>query len=239
MKWILASCAVAALAGSAGADTVDLTYAGRGLGWGHKVILDGVSTNYVFTGELMHTFANGTGSMSGMNGLTVPTFALELEQQLCSLGTCYDATDPAGLPLAGGMGTDRARALNNVFSYASTINPTDTFDAKNLAAALQFIIWEIVYETDATPEGQGVGIIDITSGRLSATQTRDDRALSSGIMRHFVALRDNGIGFAGFGSIMGLGSPGFQDQVVTVVPLPSAVGMGLVSLGLLATRRRR
>lgn len=241
MKRKITTCAVAALAGSAAADSIDLTFTGRGLGWGNKITLDGVSTNNVFTGELMHSFTNGTGGMSALNGLTLATYSVEFEQPRSWLGSCYDVVDPATLPVGDGMGDARAWAIDSVFAYAGTIGTTDVNDARSLAAATQMVIWEIIYDFDPTVRGGGLGTIDITSGHLSATQTRNDHPLSNTIMRHFNTLRDYGIGYGARGSTIGLGSPGFQDQVaaVAVVPLPSAACAGFVSLGLLAARRRR
>ena len=236
---------LAGVTASASADSADLTFVGRGLGWGNKITLDGVSTNYVFTGELLHEFSNGTGALSALDGRTFTTFCTDVEQEVSSTGATYQAVDLATIPDTGteslGMGADRAQAIRNVLAYADTSQTgfVDRVDARNFAAAMQFVIWEIVYEFDPTAGDDGLASIDITSGRFSATQTRYDRALSSGIMRYFNTLRDSGIHFGAGANVLGLSSPDNQDQVLRSVPLPSAVSMGLASLGLLATRRRR
>jgi len=241
-KTIIAALALAGLAAQAGADSVDLAYVGRGLGWGNKITLDGVSTNHVFTGGQLHEFSNGTGLLSVLNGLTLATFNTDVRLGVTRNGATYEAMNLAQLPGSGaGLGETRARAIENLLAYAQSgeTSFSDVVDARNFAAAMQFMIWEITYEFDPKNRDDGIGEIDITSGRFSATQTRDDRPLSRGIMRHFNTLRDRGVRFGDSTRILGFGNPNYQDQIVVMVPLPSAAGMGFASLALIAIRRRR
>lgn len=229
---IFVSSGALALAGFAQADFVDVTYTGTGAG-SSVTVNSPVRNGNVFAGQIHMTLTNSTGI--DLNGNWI-VFCSDLGQNVSGGTNTYEVLPVSSLPQGGGMGAAKAAAIADMYAFAAGSQLLGT-TSNSLATAFQIAIWEIVHDFDANASGNG---LDVTAGLFSATKT-DGSAFSATLMGHVASL------FAAIGntqgaSIVGLGHPGKQDQILEVsgfVPGPGVLATGALGLLLSAGRRRR
>lgn len=213
------------------AHTVELKKVDTGKGSNVKIQFGTIDQN-VFAGELMHKFRNGVGDGAQFNGFTLPTYCIEVTEEVTTSYQQYDVTnDISGLPVPQ-MGADRAAAVQRMFALLIDIkNGAGTFD-DNTSAGFQVAVWEVVYDYDA---GAGRSSTDVGAGSLIIKNTNGS-PLSSAVKSKADMFLDV-VGTATSGTlpqVWGFHRDGKQDQIV---PTPAA-GM-LAGVGLLAAARRR
>lgn len=220
----LAVAAAIAAAGSATADTVDLSYLGGGKGLSVSVAGPGRS-GAVFAGQLVHAFSNGSGVASGWTGSHI-TFCTELAEVVSTSSVEYTVEDVADVPAPGpGMGADRAQALRDLYAAANGAQ----FGTDNLqAAAFQVALWELAFDFDL-----GETTADLNGGAFKVTST------STGVRMQAEAWLNTALANYGLAStgLVGLSRSGKQDQIF-LVPLPAPVALGLAGLVAVAGMRR-
>ncbi len=238
--------AVAAMAGVAAADTIDLAYLGTGQGRNVRITLEGNSQN-VFAGQLRHAATTGVGMGVELAGQTLVTYCADINQLVGSSSSTYEIVNVSVLPspnsvtTPGGMGEIRAAAIQSVYAYSNSLLGGQHVDLgvnEAFATAFQLVIWELVYDYDGT-----AGSINLASGDFKATRTNGS-ALWSDVMGFANDLLTNGIVYdVSAKGLVGLRSGTRQDQLVEmnipIIPTPTAAALGLVGLGGLAARRRR
>lgn len=213
---------------AAQADVVDVNYLGTGAGNAAKVFFAPVGTRDLFTGQLRHHLANGTGTLSGYNGDHI-TFCPDLYQYVDGGVNAYSRQAIADLPLVNPavvtMGAARADALNTLFAaYGHAVSLTSNND---FASAFQLAVWDIVYDWS------GAGL-DLTAGVLSATNT-DGSPLNASVNGWFSVFNVSLAGSVAGEWVIGIGNQDRQDQLFT--PAPGALTL-LAAAGLIARRRR-
>jgi hypothetical protein len=122
-------------------------------------------------------------------------------------------------PVAGPMGIAKATAIGKLWAMA--YSPTMT---QNQAAAFQLAVWDCVTDLD----------YNVTSGNFRV----------SGGDYGAQALLNNLQTYSGAGAnLLGLSSPNYQDYVIAgppaSVPVPGAMGLGSLGLGVLGWLRSR
>ncbi|MFG0285967.1 MAG: hypothetical protein ACF8R7_16240 [Phycisphaerales bacterium JB039] len=210
--------ALASLAGCAPAwaDSVDLTYLGRGAGQVVTVSVGG-HTARLFAGELTYSLSGGDGAASDLRGVhtmyrrEMPALPLRLV-----LGRSTDATryqlGYQAIPF-----TDAQRdAVSEVLRLARGAG-----DAA--AAAAQLAIWELAHDFGA--EG-------VDSGVFRATVDSNLTAQVNSLLAAAHQVRQPA-------SHLALGAEG-EAGMITMVPLPAPALLGAIGLGgaLLIARRR-
>ena len=102
----LAIFAVSAV--SASADIVDMRFLGTGSGRNVRVTTPDRTFN-VFAGQLRHSFSNGTGAASALNGELL-TYCTDLTQYVSSTTRSFTVRTVGEAPAGNAMGADKARS---------------------------------------------------------------------------------------------------------------------------------
>lgn len=236
MKTILFGAAACALLASSvvRADTVDLRYVGVGKGQHVRLLLSGSSMD-VWSGQIAHEFANGTGQGAKLNGSRM-TYCTDLWQHVSGDWTTYTLMDLADMP-SPAMGEDKAEAIGDVYLGSAGMRAGPGFN-NDMAAAFQLAVWEILVDFDPNA---GRSSLSVADGDFEAAGSGGG-ALGPGVTGFLDQFLDMvGTGKRGYDHVIGLASRGSQDQMVDVpvVPLPSAAGMALAGLGATTLVRRR
>lgn len=230
----VAAALVAAAAGTASADSVNVKFVGTGKGSNVKIIAPGVNQN-VFAGQLNHEISGGTGLGAILNG-TYVTYCADITQHVTSTTKSYSVVPIEAVPNVSPMGMTKADALRNLYSLGAGVQLTPAA-SNDFAAAFQLAVWEVISDFNSN---LGISSLSITDGTFEAKSTNGN-ALSSGITNHLNSL------FAGIfnlpeGSapveIAGISHATAQDQIVTV-PTPGALALAGLGGGLLISRRRK
>ncbi|MDY7108801.1 MAG: hypothetical protein SYC29_09205 [Planctomycetota bacterium] len=227
----LTAAAATAVMTSAHAGTVDVEFTGTGLGRSVRTHLDGRAQN-VFAGQLRHAFSNGTEQCSELDGGYL-TFCTELTQYVTSQESPYECLPLEAAPPSHAMGAVRAQAMRDLYAYAdgAQFATSGTSDNRDLAAAFQIAVWEIVYDYDGTASS-----LDAAAGNLRVTKT-DGNPLSGGVSGYL----DSFFGGVGTGAelpeLFAVTNSQYQDQLV-MIPLPLPLAMGAVGLAAVIWRRR-
>lgn len=221
----------AAGAGAAMADTVEMRYVGTGL---HRSItLSGVVNTTVHAGELVHEFRNGTGAAASLNGL-ITTFCTEVTQHVSSNWKVFTLTEAENAPSPGsGMGEAKAAMLARLYGIAGG----QQHESADFAAAFQMMVWEIVYDYD--PAAAGTGNLSRTSGNLRFSSNGSYFGAVSTIFESLrtALLAETGVPTMNIAAVV---NGTAQDQLLVLMPLPSAGAMALAGLmGVAGVRRRR
>lgn len=222
---LLASASVVSVAQ---ADVIDVNYLGTGAGNAAKVSFTPVGTRDLFTGQLRHHLANGTGSLASYSGDFI-TFCPDLYQYVDSGVNQYSRQAIADLPLVNPavstMGALRADALNTLFAaYGNAVSLTSNND---FASAFQLAVWDIAYDWSGTG-------LDLTAGNLSATNT-DGSPLNATVNAWFSVFNVSLANSSGGTYVIGIGNPDRQDQLFS--PTPGAIAL-FGAAGLMGRRRR-
>ncbi|MBL9140709.1 MAG: Cys-Gln thioester bond-forming surface protein [Phycisphaerae bacterium] len=229
---IAASTGALVLAGVSHADFVDVVYTGTGAG-SSVTVSSPVRNGNVFAGQIRMTLSNSTGI--DLNG-NWTVFCSDLGQNVSGSSTTYEVLPVSSLPAGSGMGAAKAAAIADLYAFAAG-SQLSSGTSNNLATAFQLAIWEIVHDFDANAVNYG---LSITSGLFSATKTNGD-AFSATLMGHIANLF-GAIGNTNGASLIGLGHPGRQDQILEVngfVPGPGVLASAAIGLLLAGPRRRR
>lgn len=232
---LMAAAGLVCTAQAATANPITVKWEGTNQGSNVKINITGRASD-VFAGQLRHTFTNGSGFASGLNG-TRRTFCADLDQHVGGTST-FTVVAPAQLSVRNApLGQARADALADLF-FSHYLTASDAAASNDLATAFQILVWEIIYDYD----GLSTASIDLAAGDLRVTRTNGS-ALSAGVVAQFATL------LTSVGSGVGVGAVGFyavqsgtkQDQLLYVpgvIPAPgAAAALGLA--GLVAARRRR
>ena len=231
-KMFAAAIAVAAIAASSFAGTVDVKFVGTGLGRNVQVNRNGNATN-LFAGQLMHNFSNGQGDCVSLSG-TQATFCTELTEYVATNTSPFDSAALEDAPESGPMGAAAAQAVKDIYAQANgrQFATSGTVDNKDLAAAFQIAIWEVVTDYDGTAAS-----LDVTAGDLKVTKM-DGSDLSAGVADYLAELF-GAVGMNADGDgIFAVVNDCYQDQIV-MVPLPAAALLGAAGLGVIIWRRRK
>jgi hypothetical protein len=231
---IVAICA----AGTASADTVNLSYAGTGNGRMLHIWL-GAQERDTFAGRLLHDATGGTGSLAGLPATAV-TFCVDLLQNQATSPSAYTLSSVATLSGNAGrtnLGYAKQQAIYDIYAAAAGRQFTLGLD---YATAFQVALWEIVYDYNPSAPGYGLSNSGGTFRAAMAGQT----ALSPSIADKVSFLLGSvGLNAAAPTGLKGLRSAGFQDQLFdfgATVPLPRGIWIGLATLsGIGLTRRCR
>jgi hypothetical protein len=231
---VVAAAVVAAVAGSAFADTVNVKYVGTGKGSNVKIIAPGVNQN-VFAGQLRHEITGGTGLGAMFNG-TYVTYCSDVSQYVTSTTKSYTVLPLEQVPGAAPMGLSKADALRNLYTFGAGSQLLNT-SSNDFAAAFQLAVWEIVHDFNSN---LGVSSLSISDGTFKAKSTNGN-ALSSGINAQINNLFSGIFNLPEGASqtpLAGLSHATAQDQIV-VVPTPGALALAGLGGGLLIKRRRK
>ncbi len=228
---MIAGLILAMASTSVEANTVDVSFAGVGLGRNVRVTLNG-NTRHLFSGQMNHnidgTLDNGT-VLSG----TYTTFCTELTEYVNWGTNPFEAVDLEQAPESGPMGAMKAQAITDIYAYAGGDQLLSSAEGgtANFASAFQIAIWEIVYDYDGTEAS-----LDVAAGNL-VIKSSNYSPLYSGVSAHV----DNLLGAIGLNAsiddLFAISADGFQDQIV-IVPLPAPLMLGCAGLALVAVRRR-
>ncbi len=228
---VCAALVCSAGAGAAMADTVEVRY--RNTGLTRSITLSGVRNATVHAGELVHEFRNGTGAAASLTGL-ISTFCTEVTQNVNTNWHLFTLTDASQAPMPGsGMGEAKASMLARLYGLAGG----QQHQSADYAAAFQMMIWEIVYDYDEAVAD--TGNLSRTSGNLRFSSSGSYFGAVSAI---FDDLRTSLMASAGtpMPNLAAIVNGTTQDQLLVLMPLPSAGAMALAGLvGVAGVRRRR
>lgn len=228
MRPIFVLCASAlALSSAASADFVDVVFTGTGQGQTVK-IASSARSGSVFAGQLHHSISNGPSYLNG----DWTTFCTDLAQIVPTSLSQFEVVSITLLPDGAPMGAAKAQAITDMYAFAAGAQLLASA-SNDLATAFQLAIWEVV--TDYQIAGPSHNL-DVTAGGFSATMN-DGSALSAGISSHLSQFL-GAVGSMGSADLLGIRSGSRQDQILNVVPGPSALA-GLVAGFAVAGRRRR
>ncbi|RMH27811.1 MAG: hypothetical protein D6693_04695 [Planctomycetota bacterium] len=236
-RFITAAIAALATGAPAIADSVDLRFLGTGAGRTVSVSLGGDSFR-VFAGQLCHELSDGVGLAGLILGEHL-TYCAELTEHVTTIARRYDLV-PLAQVSTPALGATRASAITGLYSWVDGAQLEAGAD-RDLAAAFQIAVWEIIYDYDDT---EGAGALDVESGRFRARSRRGRRLNDSirGYLDSMFAAALAPPASSGW-ALAGLTRQGAQDQLIglpmAAVPLPGAATAGLVGLGVIASRRRR
>ena len=245
---MIRSVTIAALAASAGianADIVNMGFTGTKAGQSLRITAGDLWTRNLHVGQLEHEISNATGVNAALNGRHLTYCADLLQTVTRDRSTEYELVDVAEIPKTqdanSAMGNARAAALQSLYSAYGQAATTQGAN-RDLAAAFQLLVWEIVSDFDASAGNNGLDSISLTSGFFSATK-RNGSAINGGLLNQFNTLTqaiDDGTTFP---TLFGLANGDAQDQLIigppTIIPTPGAMAIvGLAAIGT-ASRRRR
>ncbi len=226
LKTIITVAALSAVAGSASAQSVNMSFLGVGEGRNVRISFDGNQSN-VFAGELRHSITQTNSSELEIGDFIA--FCVDLAQYVSRNSTQFDVEALTATPQL----TSQTLEAANRLAAAAGVHVEGN---RNSAAAVQLVLWEILYDFDPQV---GLASLDLTSGRFSATRTNGN-ALWNG-----VSSLANSLLSTTLGDLPGNASADFrvltsdrrQDQIV-MVPSPGPLALAAVG-GLLTVRRRR
>jgi len=231
-RFALATAMVGTITASALAGTVDVEFTGTGLGRAVRTHFADRALN-VFAGQLRHTFSNGTGQGSALDGDYL-TYCTELVQYVVSHPSPYECALLEDVPNTSPMGPDRAQAIRDLYAHAdgSQFAAVGSSANKDFAAAFQIAVWEAAYDYDGS-----AGSLDVVGGDLRVTGTGGG-PLSAGISGYL----DDLFGAVGTGAevphLIAVTSEQYQDQIV-MIPLPAPLIIGAVGLAAVIWRQRK
>lgn len=233
IRMAMAVTAVVLMAGSAMAGTVDTQFVGTGLGRSVGISHNGGGRQSLFAGQLKHDFSNGTGQCESLDGM-YRTFCTELTQYVTSSPKEYNCAELEAVPNASPMGESKAQAIRDIYAWAAgaQLTTNDTSANRDLAAAFQIAIWEIVADFDGTTSS-----LNVAAGNLVATQSNGNpfgSSIDRWLTDLFAAVGLN----ANMDGLFAVTHTGHQDQLV-LVPLPAPVMLGAAGLLGVAWYRRR
>lgn len=240
LRTLAAGVSLAALAGSASALTVQVSYHGPASTFGTwQLRYNGSNVGTATAGPLTHKFLSNNTVLYNQ---TLKTFCIDISQLVppqnvalsYSIGSLADAPD-ANLPNGHVIGSNRAGLLASLYANAidagyltSRGSATNAMDSKT-AAVFQLAVWELAFETEGAHGNLGAGQFSLGGG-----STAFDAGMTA-LFSTFMGWADAG---DSLGGIRALTRNGAQDQIV-VVPLPTGAGLALAGLTGIAIRRRR
>ncbi len=218
------------LVGTASAD-ISMRFIETATGRNVSVSLNSNTNNY-FAGQLVHEIDSSGGPTLAIDG-RVNTFCVEIEETTSNSFTTFQVStlDDQVIPAAiGANGNARTQAVLDVATAHYLYAASDAASA-NEAAAFQLLLWEIIYDYDASV---GLASIDPTAGNLVLTKT-DASPLWSGVSS-LIASYAAAIGTDSTSRNYSLlTNAGQQDQLV---PTPGSIAL-LGAFALVGARRRR
>ncbi len=221
---MIAVMAVAGLAGVASADSIDLNY--TGIVGGNSSLTARVGSTTYRAGHMSHDIMSGSNAGQSFN-----TFCIELEEFATNGTATYEIVNLADAPNPGSdYGQAKADAVSAVLANAlakgwidEKMQATSTDSSENLArmGAIQAAIWEAL--------GHDFNVE--SSSTSSALRTRYADLLNENSF-------NAGLRMQGLRAVVSEG----QQDMLYIVPLPTAAWAGMGMLGCIAgvrTARRR
>ncbi|MFT3686730.1 MAG: Cys-Gln thioester bond-forming surface protein [Phycisphaerales bacterium] len=226
MKIAAVAVAVATLAGSAFAETINGTFTGVSPGQSISIRFNGHNSNTSAGGFNFLRNAANPGTLSGF-APTFQGFCIDLTEYV-SNGHSYQfqtfslANSPTSD--AGPMGAARAARLGRLFAdhYAGLASAANQAQAY---AAFQIAVWEIVHDDGLNIYDGPFRVTDAPSGTRSLAQSWLSTVCLPGPTMSLIAIDDPA------------GHQGTGHQGYVMVPTPGAAA--LVGAGLLGLNRRR
>jgi len=231
MRSLIASVvAISAVAPAALAvNTVEATRVGYGLT--QNIAVTGAQIGGTFTfpiGQFVYNFRNGVGEGALLSGDTI-TFCADLAQDVFPGYALYQVEPLAAAPQPGTpMGPVKAQAIADVWAAAAG----QQFTSAPHAAAMQMMIWEIVYDFNGS-----VASLDAGSGNVQYIITQTSQAYFNNTLSIFNSFKA-AIGSGGdLSTLRAVTNADNQDQLV-FIPAPGALAL-LGAAALIVGRRRR
>lgn len=229
-----AAAAVMAISGAAlgsNIGSLEMKFAGTGLGQNVSINVDGVVTK-VFAGQILFETRSGMDAGEPYNALTLPTFCIEPTQFVQSNWRSYTISTPSSAP-SPMMDAQRAVALNFATAHFYAQQSAGIVDSA-AAAGFQIALWEIIRDFDGEA---GRSSLDLNGGTFKATHTSGVN-LSGSVSNWASTFLDVATSSSYFD-----GSPAYvlhsatsQDQII---PSPGAMAVACVGMLAFGCRRRR
>ena len=209
------------------AGTIDAAFQGVQWGQTYQWTNFGGPSTALYAGQIRNNLSNGTVDGAQFNGQYI-TFCAELTDLDVGAGT-YNVVPVTSVPSPGGINAVKAQAIYDIFTdYGASVSILGGPAVNDRAAAFQALIWEIIYDFDGT-----LASIDYSNGNVDIAS-----AVGAGFVTEFNLIKASIDGSGSSANVLGLANDTLQDQLIYVVPAPSAfalLGLG----GLVAGRRRR
>jgi hypothetical protein len=201
-----------------GYSQIELSFAGGPLHTEQSIGLHLLNLGALDISSATHTLPSNSYLQQGI----VEAFCIDLSQGFPFQATTYDAVslDVPPNPL-GPMGTDKALYIAQLLNTQTYLTPDD-------AAALQVAMWEIIYETDAT--------WNTTSGTGFYLGSGANETYIGGLANTMLS----GLAKANsYSQYTGLSQYGKNIQDFVVVPVPAALVLGVIGLGVAGLKLRK
>lgn len=210
-------------------NTVEATRVGYGLT--QSIGVTGSQIGGVFTfpvGQFVYNFRNGVGEGSQLQGDTI-TFCTDLAQDVFPGYSLYNVEPLSNTPNPGlGMGPAKAQAIADVWAAAAG----QQYLSAQFAAAMQMMVWEIVYDYDGT-----VGSLDAATGNVQYVVNQTSQAYFASTLAVFNTLK-GGVGGGGDLSVLRAVTNGQNQDQLVIIPAPAGA-ITLVGFAALVVARRK
>lgn len=227
---VCAILGISTLAQAGVINTVEATRVGYGLT--QNICVTGSQIGGVFTfpvGQFVYNFRNGVGEGALLNGDTI-TFCTDLAQDVFPGYALYNVEPLSNAPNPGpNMGPAKAQAIADVWAAAAG----QQFASAQYAAAMQMLVWEIVYDYDGT-----AGSLDAATGNVQYVINQTSQAYFASTLAVFNSLKA-AVGTGGdLSPLRAVTNSQNQDQLV-FIPAPAGAVALVGFAAFVATRRRR
>ncbi len=221
---ILSIAIVAGLASVAAADIVSLEFDGVSRGRNTGIDQNGSGFYNVFAGSVIHN----------VEGVRTVTYCIDPDQWAQTATANFERDTLEGAFVNRTDSQAKAWAVAELADIAGPSIWTESVD-RDLAAAFQIAIWEIVLDYDSVLGGSS---LDLGDGDFRAAGTGGS-SISSSIMGYY----DDLLGAMSFGQTSTAGYEAYTNSAsqdfFTQIPTPGTAVLGLLALPMVATRRRR
>jgi len=220
---MLSLAIVAGLVSIAGADTVSFQFGGVSQGRNAGIAENGGGFYNVYAGSVIHN----------VDGVRTVTYCIDPDQWAQTATANFERDSLEG---AFSHRTDSQAKASAVAELADIAGPSIWSESvdRDLAAAFQLAIWEIVLDYDSV---LGASSLDLSEGDFMAAGTGGS-SMSSSVRGYY----DDLLGDMTFGQTSIAGYEAFTNSVsqdfFTQIPTPGTAVLGLFALPMIASRRR-
>jgi hypothetical protein len=232
MRCSLVFSAVALVASSSAAFAVNTVEASRvGYGLTQNICVTGSQIGGTFTfpvGQFVYNFRNGVGEGAFLNGDTL-TFCTDLAQDVFPGYSLYNVVPLQNAPDPGPvMGAAKAQAIADVWAAFAG----QQFTSTPHAAAMQMLVWEIVYDFAGTAAS-----LDASNGNVRYQSTASTAGHFNGTLAIFNSFK-TAVGTGGSLSTLRAVTNGDNQDQIVIVPAPGALAL-IGAAAFIAVRRNR